>query len=110
MTNILRRTPAERRFFQGFPRDFFHNEDRCQGRNCVIHRPSDHAMRQWAMRLRASTLVERLCPHNISHPDPDSASFLNYYHYGEEAVVGGFSVHGCDGCCIRHPKTIRENW
>jgi hypothetical protein len=39
-------------------------------------------------------LSERICPHGIGHPDPDSLSFLHAQGAGEWVAV-----HGCDGCC-----------
>lgn len=61
---------------------------------CVIHKPSDHHMRQWPLNWRDDTKVmERLCSHGVGHPDPDACDFAERQgrtHYG---------IHGCDGCC-----------
>lgn len=77
-----------------------HLPDRCYGRPCVIHNPSDHHMRDWPLHWRDDRgICERICPcphgpgahddgshcgHGIGHPDPDQL---------------GDGVHGCDGCC-----------
>ena len=63
-------------------------------RNCVIHNPSVHHMRDWPMVLRESTLIERTCPHGVGHPDPDS---LDYFIQRDPDTRLG--IHGCDGCC-----------
>lgn len=51
-------------------------------------------MVNWRMNIRDSGLVERLCEHNVGHPDPDSVAFLikttGETHWG---------VHACCGCC-----------
>ena len=63
-------------------------------KNCVLHRPSEHHMRDWPLILRASTLLERMCPHGIGHPDPDSIAYFEWRD--PESSMG---IHGCDGCC-----------
>jgi hypothetical protein len=61
---------------------------------CVIHKPSDHRMREWPLNWRDDTKVmERLCPHGVGHPDPDATAF------GESKGQTHYGVHGCDGCC-----------
>lgn len=52
-------------------------------------------MRKWPCTMRASTLIERHCPHGIGHPDPDSADYFDR-HFPEFDL----SSHGCDGCCV----------
>ena len=67
---------------------------KCAGRQCVLHYPSDHHMREWPTMYRAEKgLMERICPHGIGHPDPDDAA----YHVSRGAMWT--TVHGCDGCC-----------
>lgn len=57
---------------------------------CALHKPSDHHMRTWPMNWRLDRRIfERLCPHNIGHPDPDSIA----------AMISDDGIHGCDGCC-----------
>ena len=62
--------------------------------HCAVHRPSEHHMRSWPMLLRSSTLLERLCPHGVGHPDPDSAAYLDW-----RDGIDSWGLHGCDGCC-----------
>jgi hypothetical protein len=71
-----------------------HRKDQCRGGHCPFHNPSDHIMVDWDMFLRETGLIERICPHGVGHPDPDSAAFLN------ANGGGGYGVHGCDGCCV----------
>lgn len=72
-----------------------HDEARClSDRYCAIHRPSNHHMNGWDINIRETVLAERLCPHGIGHPDPDSVNWLT-------KVTGRtfWGTHGCDGCC-----------
>lgn len=76
-----------------------HDPDRCSGEYCVIHNPSGHHMVDWPMNWRADTSVmERICPHGIGHPDPDDTA-----HRVRMGLGGG--VHGCDGCCTNSDMT-----
>ncbi len=62
-----------------------HLPEKCAGRACVVHAPSEHHMRDWPLTWRGDRgIMERACPHGIGHPDPDDI---------------GDDVHGCDGCC-----------
>jgi hypothetical protein len=71
-----------------------HTPDKCAGRPCVLHNPSDHHMREWPTVYRADRgLMERTCEHGVGHPDPDDLE----YHISEGRSYQ--SVHGCDGCC-----------
>lgn len=66
----------------------------CEGQTCCIHNPSDHHMREWGLNWRADRqFMERLCPHGVGHPDPDSLR-RNKVFLGRD-----MGVHGCDGCC-----------
>jgi hypothetical protein len=72
-----------------------HDPEVCAGRNCAIHEPSDHIMRDFLLHWRWDRrIVERICPHGIGHPDPDDLWF-------QVNVLGNDSagIHGCDGCC-----------
>lgn len=72
-----------------------HPRELCQGRHCVLHNPSDHHMREWKLIFRNDTgLMERICEHEIGHPDPDSLYYFQEVLGREDAVV-----HGCDRCC-----------
>lgn len=65
---------------------------------CVIHRPSDHHMRDWPLHWRDDRkLMERLCAHGIGHPDPDDIAFKRRALGDRRADAE--AVHGCDGCC-----------
>lgn len=76
-----------------------HGADRCAGRHCVVHNPSDHHMRTWPLNWRDDRgMMERVCPHFIGHPDPDDMA------YHREVVRKDLGVHGCDGCC--NPETF----
>jgi hypothetical protein len=75
-----------------------HAERQCNGRWCVIHRPSPHHMRTWPLLWRDDRgIFERVCPHRVGHPDPDQTEYLR--------VRGSSGVHGCDGCCTRKETT-----
>lgn len=65
----------------------------------MIHNPTKHHMREWDVVLRETGLMERLCPHGIGHPDPDSAA-----HFGPE-----WGIHGCDGCCSEEIRTLWDD-
>lgn len=90
---------------------------------CVIHKPSDHHMKDWPLNWRGDTgVMERICSHGCGHPDPDAMAFETsgkrveqYAHFlqrmgPDEYPVGYFveearsiaaakGVHGCCGCC-----------
>jgi hypothetical protein len=72
----------------------------CVGENCVFHWPSWHVMLGWPKVIRNGPfdlvfgLVERICPHGVGHPDPDSAAYFEKPGGHTDA-----SIHGCDGCC-----------
>lgn len=68
----------------------------CDRDGCAIHNPTDHIMSDFKqfMREDKSFLIERICPHGIGHPDPDSARFI-----AKQEGNGSINVHGCDGCC-----------
>lgn len=64
-------------------------EDCADSEACVIHRPSNHRMRDFRTHWRWDRrIMERICTHGVGHPDPDCA-------YAQ--AQGG--VHGCCGCC-----------
>lgn len=67
-----------------------HDITQCQPNPCTIHNKTDHHMRQWPQHWRSDrAIMERICPHGIGHPDPDSPWPNNSHQW----------VHGCDGCC-----------
>ncbi len=71
----------------------YHDKKACAGQACCIHNPSDHIMKDWPLNRRESMLMERICPHGIGHPDPDSLTWM------ERNGRKGYGVHDCDGCC-----------
>lgn len=85
-----------------------HHPDRCAGRPCCVHNPSDHHMREWRTNWRADRgLMERICPaHGIGHPDPDHMTFVRETRSEEDAWAEG--VHGCCGCCRTPVNTDEE--
>jgi hypothetical protein len=81
----------------------YHLKKTCKGQFCPFHNPSNHKMRDWPMNLRtdawAFPLIERICPHGVGHPDPDSVAFLDK-KMGFTDKDYGYGIHGCDGCCF----------
>ena len=80
-----------------------HGETQCAGPDdengkpiCCIHNPSQHHMLTWPQNWRGDIgIMERLCSHDIGHPDPDDLKIR---------TRSGWGVHGCDGCCRPAPK------
>ena len=72
-----------------------HAPDKCEGRPCCVHNPSDHHMRSWPMNFRFDKgIMERICPeHGVGHPDPDDADY--WLSIDKEYMT----IHGCCGCC-----------
>jgi len=72
-----------------------HPASMCFGDRCVIHKPTDHHMREWSLVWRRDKqCMERMCPeHSIGHPDPDDLTY--HVANGREWIA----VHGCCGCC-----------
>ena len=76
-----------------------HPVEECCG-PCVIHRPSQHHMKDWPTHWRGDRmLMERLCPHGVGHPDPDHLAGLDYISGLPPGAASEHSIHGCDGCC-----------
>lgn len=76
-----------------------HSRLDCEGQACVLHNPTDHHMRDWPTHWRDDKhMMERICPHNVGHPDPDDAA------YQRLAGRGYLLTHGCDGCCWYRPE------
>lgn len=90
----------ERQPKESSPKIRTHEPDKCSGSFCVIHNPSDHHMRDWPKNFRFDrylVLVERICPHGVGHPDPDSLAYIESTL--PEGRRGYEGIHGCDGCC-----------
>jgi hypothetical protein len=85
-------TAAEQKFWDALSH---HPVAECAGTVCVVHRPSDHHMRSWALHWRDDRrIVERTCPdHGTGHPDPDMLASQS------EAGLQVKDIHGCCGCC-----------
>lgn len=84
---LMRAEGLKRVRLEGGERIWAHRRRDCIGSPCPIHYRTDHHMRGWRQHWRADrSLMERICPHGIGHPDPD-----------QRLTDGG--VHGCDGCC-----------
>lgn len=67
----------------------------CEGRPCVIHRPTPHHMADWTLHWRDDRgIFERICEHGIGHPD------LDQFDYWRSVDQDSQAVHGCDGCCF----------
>lgn len=80
---------------KGFSLVHVHPASNCMDRGCAIHdHPSTHPLMDAPMNWREDRgILERLCMHGVSHPDRDSALYLESIGKSEE------NVHGCDGCC-----------
>ena len=78
-----------------------HTIDKCSGQFCCIHNPSDHALNKAPLQLRGDRwpLMERVCPHGIGHPDPDSVAYIQRVLPGGRESAEYEGIHGCDGCC-----------
>lgn len=86
-----------------FPRNLkTHARRDCLGQHCVIHSPSGHHMANWNINIRLDkhALAERLCPHGVGHPDPDSLAFYERVWLDKMFAQYALGLHGCDGCCI----------
>jgi hypothetical protein len=46
------------------------------------------------IRTDRNNLMERVCPHGIGHPDPDSLEWLHRIDTPDDGA------HSCDGCCV----------
>ncbi len=82
-----------------------HSEHLCKGRVCVIHNPTEHHMIDWPIILRKDKegLIERVCKHEVGHPDPDAMEF--YVRIGHDYV----GIHGCDGCCNPEDEKVVDD-
>lgn len=84
-----------------------HSDTQCEGQWCVMHNPSPHHMWSWPITLRNTGLMERVCEHNVGHPDPDSLAWLDRNYERERGTDSGLWSHGCDGCCrVPEPDNV----
>lgn len=73
-----------------------HDKKDCKGRNCCIHNPSDHHMKDWPTHWRDDRgLMERICKCGVGHPDPDDLAYKKKMGYPDST-----GIHGCCGCCM----------
>jgi hypothetical protein len=78
-----------------------HDKEKCEGRFCCIHNPSNHHMKNWPTNWREDRqLMERVCEHGVGHPDPDDLAYKESIGLKIEIE----SIHGCDGCCAFNYK------
>ena len=71
-----------------------HNREDCVGKHCVFHNQSDNHMSDWYLHWRDDRgIFERICKHNVGHPDIDQ------FEYWEAMEMTYLKIHGCDGCC-----------
>lgn len=64
---------------------------------CIVHDPSDHHMRPLPLHWRQDRgIFERVCEHDVGHPDPDQLE------YWEQTAQQWQWIHGCcsGGCCV----------
>jgi len=81
-----------------------HDPAKCEGEHCVIHNPSHHYMADYPTHWREDRgIMERICPHGVGHPDPDTLDFIRRTRGAAFALTE--AVHGCDGCC--KPKAVQ---
>lgn len=69
-----------------------HPEFKCTGPTCVLHKPTNHHMREFPLVFRRDLRTfERICEHQVTHPDPDCRN----------AMADGV-VHECCSmaCCV----------
>ena len=77
----------------------------CKQFGCALHAPTPHATDDLRLHLRQdSGLMERICPHGVGHPDPDSMAYF-LRRNPENKHIGD---HGCDGCCTPEARVARN--
>jgi len=76
---------------------YVHEKDKCEGRHCCIHNPSNHHMKDWPTHWREDRkLMERLCKCGVGHPDPDDLAYKKSIGLDVDTI----GIHGCCGCCF----------
>lgn len=76
-----------------------HPASACAGQSaCPLHNRSVHALRAMSQHWRGDRgIIERVCEHDIGHPDPDQWDYW-VATLGKKGA-GAESTHACDGCC-----------
>ena len=70
-----------------------HSKKECKGKNCAIHNPSNHHMKEWPLHWREDRgFFERIDSKGCGHPDPDEIEY--HAKHGRD-----ISIHGCNGMC-----------
>jgi hypothetical protein len=78
----------------------------CAEHGCPIHHPSEHSLDDLPLSTRSDTpVMERICPHGVGHPDPDSMAWLLRMDPQKNEGIG---IHGCDGCCSDEARAARD--
>ena len=98
MTTRRHNTPVVNTWNPKGSRKFFvtHDPTQCFPKPCCVHRPSKHHMKDWPQNYRDDIgVTERVCVHNVGHPDPDQP-------WPEDAWQW---IHGCCGCCLASSAT-----
>jgi len=55
-----------------------HAPDSCFGEYCVIHKPSNHGLRNARMAWVSGVGLVRYCTHGKRHPDPDTPQAVGH--------------------------------
>ena len=77
---------------------YSHDPTECPEAVCVFHNRTNHHIRDFRQRWNLSRgIMERICTHNVPHPDPDDRRIISGEDNGK---------HNCDACCIR----FAEEW
>lgn len=77
---------------------YSHEPGECPESICVFHKRTNHHLRHFRQRWNLGLgMMERVCTHNVAHPDPDDISIRSGQNDGK---------HSCDACCIR----FAEEW
>lgn len=79
----------------GYTLNRTHSADKCEGRACILHNPTDHHMRHWPLLWNEVTgRLERQCPHGERLCDPDQYEFVRSLDDGGrlEPLCCGFMV------------------
>lgn len=72
-----------------------HHPDTCIGKQCALHKRTEHEMRKWEQSLAmvgATFVITRICPHDFIHTDPD-----DFYVYDYE---------WCNVCKPKHKEVV----
>lgn len=77
---------------------FVHPQSPDCDEGCVIHNPTDPNKDTFPPLWRGDrSMMERVCPHGIGHPDRDQ---IRYWERTlGEAEARAQATHACDGCC-----------